>query len=155
MNAADGEMHAKYPGIAAHLTEMAASARPTPAARTDDSAPARLSDALLTDNTGISLGDSFFDTVFRAAMQAGCELLFEIPPALFDGKSSRAAALRGRAGPTGEEELFFVLFNEKRCAVTIVEATEAGESVVDFTRSYASVLSLIGSDSRLVRPVIQ
>ena len=36
----------------------------------DDSAPARLSQALMEAGTGLSLGDSFFDTVFRAAGMA-------------------------------------------------------------------------------------
>jgi hypothetical protein len=102
---------------------------------------------------GVSLGDAFFDTVHHAARQSGCELLFEIPSVLFRDAGGRAAAMR--CGTDGEAELFFILFDEVQGAVSIVEAAEVTEGIVDFIRSYAGVLSLIGKDRQLVAPLIQ
>jgi hypothetical protein len=119
----------------------------------DNSGPARLSEALQLADSGLSLGDRFFDTVFRAAHQAGCELLFEIPTVLFREESSRAAAVRSAGDDEGE--FFYVLFSESEGAVSIVDAAEVGESVVDFTRSYAGVLNLIGSDREIITPLLQ
>jgi len=99
------------------------------------------------------LGERFFETVFRAAAQSGCELLFEIPAALFGDPAFLSAAMRSQS--ESGSQLFFVLFNTTNGAVRIMEEGEVGESVLDFTRSYASVLGLIASDRRLVTPLLQ
>lgn len=156
MNATDGEIHANSSSARGYRTgfdehdELRASPYPGERPEGDDTGPARLSAALASADVGLSLGDRFFDTVFRAACRAGCELLFEIPSVLFQEASSRAAALRD-----GEEGIFFVLFSESEGAVSIVDAAEVHASVVDFTRSYAGVLSLMRNDRALVTPLLQ
>lgn len=100
-----------------------------------------------------SLNEEFFGTAFRAARQAGCELLFEIPSVLLSDPVGRAAAIS--CGEGAEAELFFLLFNAGNGSITIIEASEVPDSVLDFTRSYAGVLSMIGSDRKLIAPLIQ
>lgn len=101
----------------------------------------------------VCLDSAFFDRASRAARQAGCELLFEIPSVLLSDPVGRAAAIR--CGEEADAELFFLLFKSGSGEIAIIEASEVAESVLDFTRSYAGVLSLIGSDRRLVAPLLQ
>ena len=95
----------------------------------------------------LSLSDQFFDAAFRAAEQAGCQLLFEIPGLLFEGPGDRAAAIA--CGDGGREtELLFLVFEEARNVVTVVAGEEVPDIVIEFTRSYAGVLAMIASDRR-------
>jgi len=98
-------------------------------------------------------GEGFFDTVFNAARLSGCELLFEIPSALFHEPQGRAAAMR--FGARADAELFFILFNAGNDAIRILEEGDVPAAVLDFTRSYAGVLGLIAVDKRLTALSLQ
>lgn len=102
---------------------------------------------------GEALGKQFLSTVHKAAQQAGCELLFEIPSALFQDPAGRSAAMR--FGGHGEAELFFILFNAANGAIRVMEEGEVPAIVLDFTRSYAGVLGLIAVDRKLTAPLLQ
>lgn len=151
MNGLNGETHARPAGAAARMACEPGEAGG--ATTVDESGPARLTQVLLSTDGSPSMGDRFLDTVLRAARQVGCEFLFEVPSVLFGPQNSRAAALRD--GADGDAGLFFVLLSEREAAVSIVEAAEVSDNVVDFTRSYAGVLSLIGNDQRIVTPLLQ
>ncbi|GIL02074.1 MAG: hypothetical protein BroJett030_19730 [Alphaproteobacteria bacterium] len=154
MNGLNGETHARPAGAAARMACEPGEAGG--ATTVDESGPARLTQVLLSADGSPSMGDRFLDTVLRAARQVGCEFLFEVPSVLFGPLNSRAAALRdGADGADGDAGLFFVLLSEREAAVSIVEAAEVSDNVVDFTRSYAGVLSLIGNDQRIVTPLLQ
>jgi hypothetical protein len=99
------------------------------------------------------LGMQFLDTVFNAARIAGCELLFEIPSALFSEPQDRAAAMR--YGTHEDAELFFILFNATNGAIRLLDEGEVPVAVLDFTRSYAGVLGMIAGDRRLTAPLLQ
>jgi len=101
----------------------------------------------------LSLGDHFFDTVVRAADQAGCRMMLEIPAVLFSQKASRAAAIGCGAGCGAE--FFFILLDEASGAILIVEEQEVSPAVAEFTRSYVDVLGAIGGDRQLIAPLIQ
>ncbi|MEC9342245.1 MAG: hypothetical protein VYD64_00215 [Pseudomonadota bacterium] len=102
---------------------------------------------------GSELNETFLDTIFSAAHQAGCELLFEVPGALFSDPGGRSAAMR--CGSRQDAELFFILFNAADGAIRVLEESDVPESVLDFTRSYAGVLGLIAGDRRLTAPLLQ
>ena len=99
------------------------------------------------------LAEQFLGTVFNAARQSGCELLFEIPGILFYDPNGRAAAMR--RGTPDDTELFFVLFNADNGEIRVLEENESPETVRDFTRSYAGVLGMIAGDKRLTAPLLQ
>jgi len=99
------------------------------------------------------LAEQFLDTVFNAARQTGCELLFEIPSVLFYEPKGRSAAMR--RGGRNNGELFFILFNADSGEIRILDEMEAPETVRDFTYSYAGVLGLIAGDRRLRTPLLQ
>jgi hypothetical protein len=100
-----------------------------------------LPQAVAATLSGISLGDQFFEAAWRAARQAGCELLFEIPSLLFRDPAGRAAAIR--CGNLEEAELFFFIFNPQSQSIRVVAGSEAPQGLIEFTRSYAGVLDLI------------
>jgi hypothetical protein len=98
------------------------------------------------------IGDRFFEAGSRAAAQAGCEFLFEIPPVLLEKNADRAAAIR--CGRDGTAELYFLVFEARRGSVTILAEDEVPEKVLDFTLSYAGVLGMIAADGNVTRPPI-
>jgi hypothetical protein len=112
-----------------------------------------LPQALAATMSGISLGDQFFEAAYRAAEQAGCEMLFEIPSLFLSDPDGRAAAIR--CGNADEAELFFFVFRPESQSIRVVAASEAPESVLHFTRSYAGVLTLIRADRQVVSPLLQ
>jgi hypothetical protein len=99
----------------------------------------------------VSVGEKFFEAVSRAAENAGCALLFEIPAILIGGKGDRAAAIAFGPSP----DLMFIVFNSKTGAIAVISAGEVPETVLDFTRSYAGVLGMIASDRTVVAPLLQ
>lgn len=103
-----------------------------------------LPQAVAATLSGLSLGDQFFEAAWRAAKQAGCELLFEIPSLLFRDPRGRAAAIR--CGNLEEAELFFFVFNPDSQSIRVVAGAEAPPSLIEFTRSYAGVLNLIARE---------
>lgn len=156
MNSTTGEIHAGFPNNTTDFNELSEAGQSgQPVTTHDNRGPTRLSEVLGATNDNPSLGDRFFDIAFRAARQAGCELLFEIPSVLFREENSRVAAIRGHGEGAGDAELFYVLFSERKGAVSIVNANEVHDSVVEFTRSYAGVLNLMRGDRQLVTPLIQ
>ena len=110
-------------------------------------------DAPAPDTETGPFNEPFLDTISRVAKQAGCELLFEIPAALFAGPASLSAAMRRRS--ENGAQLFFILFNAADGTIRIMEESEVGASVLEFTRSYAGVLGLIANDKRLITPLLQ
>lgn len=100
---------------------------------------------------GVTPGDQFFDAVSRAAENAGCQMLFEIPAILLHGNGDRAAAVAG--GP--EYDLIFIVFDSKNGEIMVISAAEAPATVLDFTRSYAGVLGMIASDRTVTAPLLQ
>jgi len=112
-----------------------------------------LPQAIAATMSGISLGDQFFEAAYRAAEQAGCEMLFEIPSLFLSDPEGRAAAIR--CGNADEAELFFFVFRPESQSIRVVSASEAPETVIEFTRSYAGVLSMIRADRQIVSPLLQ
>ena len=129
--------------------------RPQPAAIPAPDANYRemLPQALAATMSGISLGDQFFEAAHRAAEQAGCEMLFEIPSLFLADPEGRAAAIR--CGNAEEAEFFFFVFRPNSQSIRVVAASEAPETVLDFTRSYAGVLSMLRADRQAVLPLLQ
>lgn len=109
--------------------------------------------ALATGMATLSLGDTFFETAWRAAKQAGCELLFEMPGLIFGKKDGRAAAIR--CSEQDEGEMFFLVFCSSSGEISVIEEQDAPQRVIDFTRSYAGVLGMLGRDSRITSPLLQ
>ena len=99
----------------------------------------------------LSIGEKFLDAVNRAAENAGCSMLFEIPAILLGGKGDRAAAIA--CGPA--QELMFIVFDSKTGTIRVISAGEVPETVLDFTRSYAGVLGMIASDRTVIAPLLQ
>ncbi|MCU0790473.1 MAG: hypothetical protein MUE79_05395 [Nitratireductor sp.] len=95
--------------------------------------------------------DRFFDAVNRAAENAGCKMLFEIPAMLLRGEGDRAAAI----SCGGEQDIIFIVFDSRNGEIVVISAGEAPETVLDFTRSYAGVLGMIASDRKVTAPLLQ
>lgn len=112
---------------------------------------ASLPEALAAAFSQLSLGDQFFDAVNKAALQSGCEMLFEIPAVLFNGRGDRAAAISCGAG----DDLLFIAFDTGKGSIFAIAANEVPETVVEFTRSYACVLGLIACDRNVTSPLLQ
>lgn len=112
---------------------------------------AGLPEALVAAFSHLSLGDQFFDAVNRAALQSGCEMLFEIPAVLLNGRGDRAAAISCGAG----DDLLFIAFDTGKGSIFAIAANEVPETVLDFTRSYAGVLGLIACDRKVTSPLLQ
>lgn len=95
-------------------------------------------------------GDRFFEAGYKAAVQAGCEFLFEVPPVLLERNADRAAAIRCERD--GLSELFFLVFDAKRGSMMIMEEDRVPDAVLDFTLSYAGVLNMIAADGGVSCP---
>jgi hypothetical protein len=95
--------------------------------------------------------DRFFDAVNRAAENAGCRMLFEIPAMLLHGNGDRAAAIACGA----EEDIIFIVYDSENGEIVVISANEAPGMVLDFTRSYAGVLGMIASGRQVVAPLPQ
>ncbi len=88
----------------------------------------------------------FFETVARAADKAGCELLFEVPGALFATPDTRAAAIScGEHTSIGE---VFILYNRDNGVIRVLTGDEVPEEVTRFVRSYAAVLVCLQESNR-------
>lgn len=87
--------------------------------------------------------EKLFERACRSAIDAGGQMLFELPGALFGDGNARAAALR--YGPAGEELCFVV---QRQCAphIRIVSGEQAPRKVAEFVMAYADVLQLIAND---------
>lgn len=99
----------------------------------------------------VPANDQFFDAVNRAAENAGCSMLFEIPAILLHGKGDRAAAIA--CGP--DQDIIFIVFDSHNGEIVVISAAEAPATVLDFTRSYAGVLGMIASDRKVTAPLLQ
>jgi hypothetical protein len=117
--------------------------------RQDDGYSSGFSEALMERLAQMEIGERFFEAGSKAAVQAGCEFLFEIPPVLLEKNADRAAA--SRCGRDGTAELYFLVFEARRGAVTILAEDEVPEMVLEFTLSYAGVLGMIAKDGNLTR----
>jgi hypothetical protein len=100
---------------------------------------------------GVTPGDQFFTAVSRAAENAGCHMLFELPAMLLHGNGDRAAAIA--CGP--DHDLIFIVFDSANGEIMVISSAEAPETVLDFTRSYAGVLGMIASDRNVTAPLLQ
>ncbi len=114
--------------------------------------PAALPAALHKAMRGLSLGDHFFEAGYRAAKQAGCKLLFEIPARLVEDAGERAAAIHYCRN--GADVVLFLVARKQPGEIAIVFESEAPAGVADFTRSYAEVLGLIASDETLRQRIV-
>ncbi len=86
----------------------------------------------------------FFEAVIKAADNAGCEFLFEIPAILFGEVHARAAAIRcGDMKSIGE---VFILHREGDDLVQVISGEDVPEKVTQFVRSYAAVLISLQAD---------
>lgn len=97
-------------------------------------------------------GERFFEAACVAVCEAGCELLFEVPTAIFGQPGDRAVAIR----KTDEHHsLCFLLLRSDEAVVSIVTAGEAPETAIEFTMAYVKVLSLLASDRKITAPLLQ
>ncbi|MGI9400379.1 MAG: hypothetical protein ACR2O0_03915 [Rhizobiaceae bacterium] len=87
--------------------------------------------------------EQFLEAGLTAAEQAGCMLLFEIPAMLMENNGDRAAVVH--CTRDGSDELFFMVLDSTSGEVSLVAEEEVPETVADFTRSYAGVLSLMAN----------
>lgn len=99
-----------------------------------------------------SASERFFQAACEAACNAGCELLFEVPNAVFEQQSDRAVAIRKKAS---RSSLCFLLMRPEEGVVSIITATEAPQMAIEFTQAYANVLSLMASDGKVTAPLLQ
>jgi hypothetical protein len=113
--------------------------------------PLRTPRALEMALRDLTMGEKFLDAVNRAAENAGCSMLFEIPAILLGGKGDRAAAIA--CGPT--QDLMFIVFDSESGTISVISADEVPETVLDFTRSYAGVLGMIANDRTVIAPLLQ
>jgi hypothetical protein len=111
--------------------------------------PGNVGDAFQPD----SAGDMLIIAGYGADQGAACKLLFEIPAMLLEGSVDRAAAVH--CSRDGDEELYFLVLDSTSGKVDIICEDDVPLTVVEFTRSYADVLSLIANDQKLTRPLIQ
>jgi len=91
--------------------------------------------------------DGFSDAVTYAAAQAGCEFLFEVPGALFDGEGGRAAVIRSCVEPkddgTQGQCILYIIFDGEDGVIRILEEFEVPGSLRAMTHSYSKVLEFI------------
>ena len=87
--------------------------------------------------------NALFEQACRSAVEAGGQLLFEVPAALFGHDNERAVALQ--YGPY-RQELFFMVLGTSAPHIRIVAGQEAPSNVFDFAIAYADVLQMIAND---------
>lgn len=95
--------------------------------------------------------DAMLEAIEACAHAAGGWMLFEIPaPIPFPGKLRAAVISTGSDG-----EIVFVVFDPQTGELNFLSPNEVPESLNDFARSYAGVLSLIAGDQKLLAPLLQ
>jgi len=82
----------------------------------------------------------FTDSIVEAALNAGCEFLFEIPGGLFGFKEACAAAVRLNAFEN-DGQLAFILCDENTGQIYVLGNDETPIRVRRFVQSYANLLS--------------
>ncbi len=97
----------------------------------------------------LNAGD-FKAAVRRAAEHTGCEVLLELPGALFARPQGHAAAICRGAAHADPEFVFFIMQPEGT-EIALVLGKEAPELALTFTRSYAGVLGLLAADAGVAK----
>jgi hypothetical protein len=86
-------------------------------------------------------GETFSTEVKKSADRSGCRFLFEFPAMLIDEQADKAAVILC-PDETGFA-LVFLVYQQNQARIRIVEAKEAPMQLVDFSWSFARVLTYL------------
>lgn len=88
--------------------------------------------------------DDFSNAVAKAAHNAGCVVLFEIPGNLFGFENTQAAAIKLNSN-AANEQLAFILCDNSTGTIHVLSNDDVPAEVLRFIVSYKNVLSLLKS----------
>jgi len=88
-------------------------------------------------------GDAFSSEIKKSADKSGCRFLFEFPAMLIDREADKAAVIL--CPDEKNFSLVFLVYQQKQARIRIVESGDAPMSLVDFSWSFARVLSFLST----------